>query len=288
MQLKTSRYLHFLSYHLKSVLLFSLLILKATFAYGGFGDFSIGSRAIGMGSAYVALADGPETLFFNPAGLSKSRRTILAFYICHPYGLSELTSEAFSSILQTRYGQLGITIQTFGSALYRENTFAVGFGHPFLNRIHTGILIHIIHIQIAKYGSDIAWMIEGGSLFEVTDGLTWGLSVRNINQAKIGQQKEPIPRIIRLGLSCLLINNTLLTLEMDKQSQFPWELKGGFELCPLSKLRIRCGFGRDPSTISAGIGLIWRIFSLDYGLSIHPILGTSHHGSISMDLKKEP
>ncbi|MBN2031555.1 hypothetical protein JW824_15090 [bacterium] len=261
--------------------------MRTITAYGEFGDFPIGSRAIGMGSAYVAVADGPEALFFNPAGLSKSKRTMFAFYISHPYGLHELTSEAFSSIIQTRFCQLGATIRTFGSTLYRENTFAVGFGRRVFNRIHMGILIHIVHIQIARYGSDMIWMIEGGSLFEVTDRLTWALCIKNMNQAVIGEQKEHIPWIMRLGISYHLIHHTLLTLEMDKEPRFPLDLKGGLEISPISTLRIRCGFGSNPSTVSAGIGLVWNIFSLDYGLSIHPVLGASHHGSISIDLKTE-
>lgn len=248
----------------------------------------IGSRAISMGSAYVAVADRPEAIFFNPAGLSQSQNTSLSFFISHLYGLKELTVEALSSIFPVRYGGLGITIQTFGGALYRESSLAFGFGRQFLNGIHGGVFFRSVHLQIQKYGSDFAWIVGGGCLFQLTDRLTLGFSVSNINHATIGQQRESIPQITRLGICYRPVANTLLSLEMDKDTQYPLELKGGFEIRLIPKFNFRCGFGKEPSTVSGGIGLIWNSFSLDYGLSIHPTLGPSHHVSLSFDLKTEP
>lgn len=37
---------------------------------GGFANQIVGTRALGMGNAFVAVADDPSTVFFNPAGLS--------------------------------------------------------------------------------------------------------------------------------------------------------------------------------------------------------------------------
>ncbi|MCJ7813147.1 hypothetical protein MUP95_07520 [bacterium] len=278
----------FLSYHFLFLFLFILQMAIIDSVYGGFEDFSFGGRAASMGSAYVAVANGPETIFFNPAGLSQSNKTSLSFFSSRLYGLKELTVEALSSIFPTRYGRLGLTIQTFGNALYRENTFAFGWGYPFSNTIHLGILIRTVQLQIEKYGSEIALAIGGGCLLQFTDQLIWGISAMNINQARIGKQKDPIPRITRLGISYRATKNTLLSLEVDKDSRVPLEMKGGLEICPVPELSLRCGFGRDPSYVSAGIGVLWNIFSCDYGLSIHPILGITHHGSLTISSKIKP
>ena len=45
---------------------------------GGFGDVLPGPRAAGMGSAFVAVADDPFGMFYNPAGLAGSDFTQLA------------------------------------------------------------------------------------------------------------------------------------------------------------------------------------------------------------------
>ena len=37
-----------------------------------FNNFFIGDRAASMGGAYCAIADGPEGVYYNPAGLSFS------------------------------------------------------------------------------------------------------------------------------------------------------------------------------------------------------------------------
>lgn len=45
--------------------------LESVRSMGGFG---VGARAVGMGGAYTAVADGPSALYWNPAGLAVDKR----------------------------------------------------------------------------------------------------------------------------------------------------------------------------------------------------------------------
>lgn len=47
----------------------------------GMGSFGLGARAMGMGGAYTAVADGPTAVYWNPAGLAKSHGFRTAFSI---------------------------------------------------------------------------------------------------------------------------------------------------------------------------------------------------------------
>jgi hypothetical protein len=137
-------------------------------------DLPVGGRAIGMGSAYVAVALGPESVFFNPAGLSQARGPALTLFISHPYGLRELTHETLSAVVPTRYGSFGLSLQTFGHTLYRENTLAIGWGNPYREKVHYGILIRALQLQIQKYGSDAVLTLDIGCLLRLTDKITCG------------------------------------------------------------------------------------------------------------------
>ncbi len=245
----------------------------------------VGGRPIGMGSAYVAVAEGPESLFYNPAGLATTGQSSLALFASRPYGLRELTFESLSAVYSSRYGGLGVCLQTFGSKLYRENGLAIGWGHHFRNRFYYGVMTRVHQVQIKSYGSDSAIILEAGILLIVSNRLRWGIAVTNINQGNIGQEHEPIPRIIRTGLCYRPMREVLLCMELDKETRFPLELRGGVEIRPMSAFALRCGFGRNPSYFSAGIGIAWAFIGFDYACMFHPVLGATHQGSIHFRLR---
>ena len=244
----------------------------------------VGGRPIGMGSAYVAVAEGPESLYYNPAGLAITGSSSLSLFASRPYGLRELTYETLSAVYSSHYGGLGICLQTFGSKIYRENGLAVGWGHHYRNRFYYGIITRVHQVQIKSYGSDSVITIEAGCLIILSDRLRWGIAATNINQGSIGQDHEAVPRIIRTGLCYRPLREVLLSMELDKETRFPLELKGGIEIRTISEFAVRCGFGRNPSYFSAGIGLAWAFIGFDYAFMIHPVLGTTHQGSINLRL----
>jgi len=245
----------------------------------------IGGRPIGMGSAYVAVAEGPESLFYNPAGIAITEQSSIALFTSRPYGFRELTYESLSAVYSSRYGGLGICLQTFGSKLYRENGLAIGWGHHFRNRFYYGVITRIHQVQIKSYGSDSAITFEAGFILVVSHRLRWGIAATNIRQGSIGQGHESVPKIIRMGLCYRPMREVLLCIEVDKETRFPLEMKGGVEIRPLPTFTLRCGFGRNPSCFSAGIGIAWAFFGFDYACMFHPVLGTTHQGSIYFRLR---
>jgi len=55
----------------KRIFIFILMIVSVSFLFsGGFSLFEAGSRAVGMGESFVAVADDLSAMFYNPAGLS--------------------------------------------------------------------------------------------------------------------------------------------------------------------------------------------------------------------------
>ena len=60
------------------VVLVSLLLVSSVFA-NGLSLNSIGTRALGMGGAYVGLASDPTAVYWNPAGLSGQNSSLMVF-----------------------------------------------------------------------------------------------------------------------------------------------------------------------------------------------------------------
>ena len=66
----------------KSILLVVLLaaMLSSRSFANGLNLNGMGSRAVAMGGAFVALADDFSAAFWNPAGLSNFKTRVLGFY----------------------------------------------------------------------------------------------------------------------------------------------------------------------------------------------------------------
>lgn len=238
-----------------------------------------------MGTAYMAVAQGPESIFFNPAGMSFTQNASFMIFTSRLFGLRELSHKATAAIFPSSFGHFCLRIQTFGNALYRENVFAAGLGFSYRQKLYWGILGRVNHLYISKYDSYQSFTIDAGVLFTLSDTILLGLSVTNLNHGKLRKSEDIIPQIIRAGVSYRPIAGLTLAVEFDKDPRFPTEFKGGIEACPLTNLMLRCGFGREPSIYSAGIGMSWQCFRFDYAVTTHPVLGMTHQASITINLK---
>jgi hypothetical protein len=72
----------------------------------GFLKISAGARAVGMGSAFTAVADDASALYWNPAGISDiPNRQVLAM---HSPWLLDMNYEFASYVQPTRFGGMGV------------------------------------------------------------------------------------------------------------------------------------------------------------------------------------
>jgi hypothetical protein len=262
------------------LVLFQIHTIEAAFE-----DIPSGGRPLGLGSAYVAVAEGSEALMDNPAGLSQNKHASLCLFLSRPFGLKELTYETITITLPTRFGNWGFGFQNYGNPLYREKIVMMGWAHHYCQKIFLGIGFRMAQLHIEKYGSDHTFILDAGCLVKLSRQLQWGASVFNLFQSRIGKNREPLPQIMKTGLCYKPFDGVTIAFQLDKDVHYPLEIRGGIEICPLSPLLLRFGFGREPDLFSAGFGLIWKNCTFDYAFTMHPILGVTHQGSISFHLK---
>jgi hypothetical protein len=260
-----------------------VLLCRSSRALAAFEELSAGARAAGMGSASVADR-GPESVFFNPAGMGTVPFASICIFSVLPYGLRELASHSASVVLPSRIGNFGFGVLTYGQTLYRETTFAAGWSTLIGTRIVLGLAARGLNLHIQKYGSWSGWALDAGIQVLLGEKWTFGFAGTDLNQASVAGRNSPLPQTTRIGLRYLLANNATMSLELDKDVRYPVEFRGGIEYCPASLLSLRCGFGRNPSLFSCGFGLNWSRLVLDYACTIHPVLGISHQCSITFQL----
>ena len=93
--------------------------------------------------------------------------------------------------------------------------------------------------------------------------------------------------IFNSGLNYDILSNVNINAAIEKDIRYPFSFKFGIEYDIIKYLALRTGFSTDPSEYSAGIGINYSIFSLDYAVFNHNVLGLTHQAGIIISFGKE-
>jgi hypothetical protein len=209
-------------------LLAALIIANiAVTAYGAFKDPGFGARPMGMGGAFVAVADDINAPLYNPAGVFLPENKIAGFMYAKLYaGLDDvdmgLQHAAFIYPTE-KLGAFGLTWDKFASAAeYREDTLILTYAKDIpakalVPELYAGVnLKYLSH----AYGLDSRTVNDplfanGNSKSAVTaDAGLWasvfadegsetsmGLVYNNITEPDLGlQSTDKVPSEVKLGV----------------------------------------------------------------------------------------
>lgn len=268
-------------------LLFTLWLLSAVFV-STVAQYAPGARQISMANSDVALANDVFSIFGNPAGLSQFNwREVGIYYSPAPFGLSELSNGYIAYNEPFNFGSLSIGGMTYGFDLYRESKVALGYSYNYKNILFAGITINYHTYSIQNYGSTGVFYVNVGGLVYILDQLRWGFSVDNLNRATIADFDDQIPMVLVTGLSYDIINDFSLNFALEKDIRYNPSVKFGIEYDIIEYLSLRAGTSNEPSRFTAGVGINYSMFSLDYAFFTHQDLGLSHQAGIIISFGKE-
>ena len=186
---------------------------------------------MGMGGAFVALADDSSAVMFNPAGLGQIERAQVAAAYDKLYaGLGDDDlGRGFVSYVQPSqyYGAFALNLAMLHTPLYKETTVAFGYGKAFgpayLGLNTKGLFTYFkenVYTQIDplfKSGmSTNGVALDLGILYKLTNSFSFGLAVMNVNQPNmaIGEDAEArVPLMLQTGIA-LKLGNTVPTIDM--------------------------------------------------------------------------
>lgn len=208
-------------------------------------DWSVGARAVAMGSAFTATAEGPTGSWWNPAGIAQSKQDALemalrrmsfdrqAGYVnyIHPFGREEAAmglswiyagvGDVFARDID---GRLGESISDY------TNAFAFTFARRFTERnaptsIALGVNLRYLQHNIANINA-------------YTVGFDLGAQLRH-RMYKRGMTPEDVPNELRLGVAVQRLNQKYPWITSDYwneqgetsgstfEERFPLIIRGG-------------------------------------------------------------
>ncbi len=252
-----------------------------------------GSRAMGMGGAFVASADDASALIWNPGGLARaSRLGMVADYT----RLEESDAgERFAALVvpSWRWGAVGIAMRQIGvggidqrddrnvvlpgELSASETEVALGYGRSIGRGIGLGGTLKLQRSEVGRfsgtgYGADLGASLEAGTL--IGDRWPWaaplsvGLAVRNALEPgeRLDQETVPDPRVVRLGCAWRRSVSGFLGLTvaagLERAAALSTRFDAGTELDVGGALALRTGIldGR----LTAGTSVRWAGLSVDY------------------------
>jgi hypothetical protein len=293
-----------------SLMLSALFVRGAAAAAGETGfaflKLGVGARPMGMGSAYVALADDPTATYWNPAGLMSMAGTQVT--AMHNEWIQDFRQEFAAVGTRLGPGVVGFSFAGFyTSELEERSDTGVLTGHFGFNDVamtgaygfnvarglDAGVAARFLREMIDD--EDAATLIfDLGVKYRVAEtGLALGGAVQNLGgDPTLVQEKIPLPKTVRIGAAYARAMPSLhgkgtLTAEVRKAraEDARFHLGGEFDYKERVALRLGGKFGYDEEDLSFGLGLTQNRIRFDYALvPLSSDLGTTHFFSLSARL----
>lgn len=247
---------------------------------------AIGTRALGMGSSYVALANTAEAVFINPGGLSQIEGFELNLFYQKPFGLPDVDFATLALSLPVSSFRTTFGAVSLGNSIFSEQKLAAAFSHHYRQRLYYGVLLSYWRTHIKDYGTSGAMAVDAGIIYPISNHLVFGAAAQNLNRAQRGA--EALPQTLSAGIRFESAYNLSLSLEIFKDVRFAEEMRFGTEYRPFEKIALRAGTATHPNRFSAGFGVSIRYFAMDYAFFTHNDLGTTHQFSLTARLGSNP
>jgi len=281
-----------------SMLLFSVPQLGWGKASGGqpgaFLSWGAGARSLGMGKAFVSIADDASATYWNPAGLAQlDRKEITALhailwadtiydFISYVHPISGIGTVG-GSLTRLYSGKFdgrddgNISTHEFSDS---QTAFGVSYGKQIVDVLALGASAkYVTHsLDDHKNGN---FTIDIGAMYKspLVQHLQVGLNLRNIMGLRMGEYTEDkLPLTLRFGFSYKLLRDRLALVSDLEKSSAPFSYHFGAEYWAFEYLAVRLGM--DPEEFTLGFGVRYRDYGLDYAFASHD-LGGSHRLSAS-------
>lgn len=297
------------------IIIIFLINCKISNAY--FSNTDAGVRPVGMGGAFVGLADDVNAIRWNSAGLAQlSKRELTVSYSALYLGLNAKLYTGETDRLAQHFiaythpigniDTVGVSWLFFNSTIYDENIFTLNYARQIASELYGGLGLKVLNFgitpnQYAKISSVLSSTAlshteitaDLSCLYNFTSNLSIGLSLKNVYPVYMGIiSKKRVPLEIRTGVVYKL-ENTYQSIDLAFRNhrlngRREYKLMIGIEHWLLDKtVGIRAGYNTNSASLGMSYcyGAKYQIW-FDYAF-IYPILSIketsgSHKFAISL------
>lgn len=289
---------------MKRALLLSLLFAGAVYAQDGGTDSPLGDahgvRALGMGGAAAAWLDEPGAVWWNPATLvfAPVRRIELQ----HTKNALDTRTEHFAAVFPSLdYGAWAIAgaLQTttdiivtgpvspapLGTESFHRFQLGAGYGFNAPCRTRLGATLKIVGYRFMNL-ERAAWGLDIGMAPFKRGGFQTGVAVQNVLPPTFSYAdglEDKWPRRGIAGVALRTAKDRLLVAAQAEMGQRQdSRFRVGAEYAPAEMFQVRAGY--DGGGPTAGLGIHYSRFRIDYAFVSPSDLGSEHRFGISIDV----
>ncbi|NKB71436.1 MAG: hypothetical protein GKR89_30560 [Candidatus Latescibacteria bacterium] len=226
---------------MKSIEYMAVLLLIAAVVPAQARQPEIGARPLGMGEAFLALADDGNALLWNPAGLPGLARHEFIVSRADLYGIGIDTNNlGYALPLGTDYA-LGFDWNNLadddGELDFGKNSFRLSYGQRLLPSLSLGAGLRYAQLDVGLDGRSQVrgggWGLDLAVLYRPVEGLRVAWAGRDLTDTQVdykgGGTGTLARRRMRLGLAYKLWPNTVLAADIDDRQYLGVEhIYGGF------------------------------------------------------------
>lgn len=253
------------------------------------------ARTLGLGNAFVATADDPFGVLWNPAGLSSMYQNELRFETAQLFEDTAIHGVSFAvpgswlpsfgvTMLSLRSGEFQKTNELnddLGTFHEGETAYLLTVSRGIGTRYAVGANIKLIQQTVEDFNAQ-GFGVDLGGTVSLTPAVRIGASVANLAgpTLKLRDVEETYPAQVRGGVAATVLNGRgLVALEVDNSEGVGARFHAGGEYWIQPALALRVGYGGE----NGSGGFTYRFapqYQLDYAVADHD-LGLTHRAGLS-------
>ena len=268
-------------------------------ASSGEEQVPVGPRPLGLGGAYTAVAEGPDALYWNPAGLGRLRISSLRVTTADLYGLG--IRDNLVTIVSPTGMKFGLGLEWYNSGFNdgsiddSVNRLNLGVGWNPLPQFAIGGSVKFRqynqNYESVEQGSGSGFGVDVGVLFEPIRQLSVGAMWRDVGGSTLtfsnGEQSRPFDAMFVVGVAGRPHRSVLLTTDLGRDFSF------GAELALVKQMSLRAGWskdlqGLDSGRLAAGFSARWGPAAVEYVYQDHSQLDGTHTFGAALDFALAP
>jgi Tfp pilus assembly protein PilF len=278
-------------------------------------NFGFSARAMGMGRAYVAMADDPSAVFWNPAGLEYIQRMNFQLFHTSLYegAIYDFIGFAYPTLdfgtVGIGYARLGVgdipvvdaDNVSQGTSNYEFSEFYISYAKKLPYDITGGLTFKIERQSFdftnqltGGFGLDLGLMYRPDFENQYLQDISIGFQYQNLLQPelKLGSNTENLPGLFRMGLSKAitvgLAGKMNFVMDFSKSQNESGRFHAGTEYTykDIGTARI----GLDKNKPAFGLGGVYKFMQIDYSFGTlsdaSEYFSPTHRFSLTFNLGK--
>lgn len=265
-----------------------------------FLKIGVGARPLGLGGAYVAVANDANSIYWNPAGLTNFGGAQLT--LMHNKWIEDINYE-FLGFAYADSGEAGfafglsylwmgdIPVTTFSDKIgasgdtftARDLSAIFAYSQRVTNRVSVGATVKRIRSSIEETSANATAFDVGLLLFPPLQGATIGFTVQNIGtRLKFVSDSDRLPLTYKGGVAYTFRRSLTLACDVSKPVDHFVQVNAGVEFVLLGVLALRGGYNSSNELdrgFAAGTGLNLKFMTVDYAFVPYGVLGNTHRVS---------